>query len=57
MVVPWYYILIYVALGSLILGIFDYFKIIKSKSLRYFTVIFVYSLICWLIYDLVLTPE
>lgn len=57
MVVPWYYIIIYVALGSLILGIFDYFKIIKSKSLRYFTVIFVYSLICWLIYDLVLTPE
>lgn len=48
----WYLILIYLAVGCLLLWIFDKFQIIKSKSLRYFIVILLYTLICWGIYDL-----
>lgn len=33
---PWYYLLIYVVIGSLILWFFDKKQIIKSKRLRYF---------------------
>lgn len=54
--VPWYYFIIYVAVGSLLLWIFDKREIIKPKSLRYFIVIIVYTLICWGIYDLFLCP-
>lgn len=55
--VPWYYIIIYVVVGSLLLWFFDKRQIIKSKSLRYAIVIIVYTLICWGIYDLVLAPK
>lgn len=48
---PWYFILIYVVIGIILLAVFDKYKIIKSKTLRYFTVILVYSLIAWGIYD------
>lgn len=54
---PWCGMVIYAGLGSLILWIFDKFQIIKSKQLRYFIVTFVYSLVFWVIYDLVVTPE
>lgn len=54
---PWYYIVLYVALGVFLLWVSDRFKIIKSKSLRYFIVIFVYSFIWWAIYDLFLEPK
>ncbi len=50
---PWYYLLIYVVIGSLILWFFDKKQIIKSKRLRYFIVIIVYTLICWGVYDLI----
>ena len=50
---PWYYLLIYVVIGSLILRFFDKKQIIKSKRLRYFIVIIVYTLICWGVYDLI----
>lgn len=54
---PWYYFIVYVVVGSLLLWVFDKFRIIKSKSLRYFIVILVYTLICWGIYDLVIAPK
>lgn len=52
--VSWYYILIYVAVGSLLLWVSDKYRIIRSKPLRYFLVIVAYTGICWLIYDLAL---
>ena len=55
MSIPWYYLLAYILFGVLLLWIFDKRQIIKSKTLRYFAVIFVYTLLCWGIYDLVLT--
>lgn len=55
--VPWYFILIYVVGGYILLSIFDKYKIIKQKSLRYFIVIFVYSFIAWGLYDLILASK
>lgn len=55
--VPWYFILIYVVVGYFLLSIFDKYKIIKRKSLRYFIVIFVYSFIVLGLYDLILAPK
>ena len=52
---PWYYLIIYIAIGYVILFVFDRFNIIKSKALRYFTVTFVYTIIFWVIYDIVLS--
>lgn len=49
----WYWIAIYVVVGVVLLMIFDKFQIIKSKQLRYAIVTFVYTLIFWVIYDLV----
>ena len=51
--VPWYFILIYVVVGYILLSVSDKYRIIKSRGLRYFIVIFVYSIIAWGIYDLV----
>lgn len=53
---PWYYFLIYVVVGTLILWLFDKFNVIKSKPLRFIIVFSVYTLIWWIIYDLVLAP-
>ena len=55
--VPWYFILIYVVVGYILLSISDKYKIIRRRSLRYFIVIFVYSFIAWGLYDLVLAPK
>lgn len=55
--VPWYFILIYVVVGYILLSVSDKYRIIKSRGLRYFIVIFVYSIIAWGIYDLVLAPK
>jgi len=57
MSIPWYFILIYVVIGYILLSASDKYKIIKSRGLRYFIVIFVYSFIAWGIYDLVLAPK
>lgn len=54
---PWYYYILYVFGGSLVLWFMDKFNIIKSKPLRYFTGIFVYCFICGVIYDLFLAPK
>ena len=32
----WLYLIIYIAIGCVLLFVFDEFNIIKSKSLRYF---------------------
>lgn len=48
---PWYYLLIYIVVGYLLLWWFDKFQIIKPKPLRYFLVIFIYALLFWLAYD------
>ncbi len=53
----WYYVIIYVAIGYVLLFVFDKFNIIKSKSFRYFIVILVYTLICWGVYALLLIPN
>lgn len=50
---PWYYLILYLVVGMLILWIFDKYQFIKSKSLRYFIVMGIYTLIFWIIYDLV----
>ena len=55
--IPWYYLLLYVSVGALLIVIFDRYRIIKSKPMRYFTVILVYTLVCWLIYDLIFAPS
>lgn len=52
---PWYYFILYIVIGTLILWISDKFQIIKSKPLRYFIVFLVYTLIWWIIYDLIHT--
>jgi hypothetical protein len=52
---PWYCLVLYIAVGSLLLWILDKFQIIKSKPLRYFILILVYTPICWFIYDLLET--
>lgn len=49
---PWYYIVIFIVGACLVAWIFDKFQIIKSKSLRNFIVILVYTFIYWGIYDL-----
>lgn len=54
---PWYYIVIYIVVGCLLLWFFDKRQIIKSKPLRYFIVILAYAFIFWGIYDLFLCPE
>lgn len=53
---PWYFILIYIVLGYFVLSAFDRYRIIKSRLLRYFIVIFVYSLVYWGCYDLFIAP-
>lgn len=50
---PWYCFVAYVVVLTLILWVFDRYRIIKSKSLRYFIVIFVYSFLFWIVYDFV----
>lgn len=54
---PWYYFLLYVVVEILLLWISDKVHFLKSKELRYFIVIFVYSFIWWVFYDLVLAPK
>lgn len=53
----WYFIVIYIVTAMVILWLFDKYRIIKSKSLRYFIVIFAYSFFYWGIYDLFIAPQ
>lgn len=49
----WYVYLIIAVVAALLLWGFDKFGIIKSKPLRYFIVILIASIVCWVVYDLV----
>lgn len=53
MVKHWYVYLIIAVVAWLLLVLCDKYNFIKSKPLRYFIVIFVSSIICWGIYDLI----
>lgn len=48
----WYVYLIIAVVATLLLWVFDKFGIIKSKPLRYFIVILIASIVCWVVYDL-----
>ena len=48
----WYVYLIIAVVAAILLWVFDKFGIIKSKPLRYFIVIFIASIVCWVVYDL-----
>lgn len=49
----WYVYIIIAVVAELLLLLCDKYKIIKSKPLRNFIVIFIASIICWWIYDLI----
>lgn len=53
----WYFYIACGALTALLFWICDKFRIIKSKPLRIFVVLFVSIIICGLIYDLVIAPS
>lgn len=53
MINHWYVYLIIAVVAGLLLLVCDKYNIIKSKPLRYFIVIFISSIICWCIYDLI----
>lgn len=50
----WYVYIIIAVVAELLLLVCDKYKIIKSKPLRTIIVIFVASIICWGIYDLII---
>lgn len=49
----WYVYIIIAIVAWLLLLLCDKCEIIKSKPLRYFSVIFIASIICWVVYDLI----
>lgn len=51
----WYVYLIIAVVVALLLWVFDKFGIIKSKPLRYFIVILIASIVCWVVYDLAIS--
>lgn len=53
----WYVYIIIAVVAELLMLVCDRFKIIKSKSLRTFIVVFVASLLCWCVYDFITAPE
>ncbi len=57
MIAHWYVYLTIAIVSAFLQWICDKFKIIKSKPLRFFVVIFVSVFICWVIYDIILGTE
>ena len=49
----WYVYILIAVVAWLLMLLCDKFKIIKSKPLRIFVVIFIASIICWGCYDLI----
>ncbi len=49
----WYLYIIIAVVAELLLLVCDKYKIIKSKTLRYFIVIFVSGFICFGVFDLI----
>lgn len=54
MIKHWYVYIVIAIIAELLFLICEKYKIIKSKTLRYFIVIFVASIICWIVYDLII---
>lgn len=57
MIAHWYVYLTIAIVSAFLQWICYKFKIIKSKPLRFFVVIFVSVFICWVIYDIILGTE
>ncbi len=57
MIAHWYVYLTIAVVSVFLSWICDKFRIIKSKPLRNFIVIFVTVFICWIIYDVILGTE
>ena len=53
----WYVYVIIAIVAELLYSVCGKYKIIKSKPLRTFIVIFASSIICWFSYDFFITPE
>lgn len=53
----WYIYIIIAAVSYLLYWVCDKFHIIKSKPLRVILVIFIASIITWIIYDLIAAPK
>jgi hypothetical protein len=49
----WYVYLTIAVVAYLLSLVCEKFNIIKSKPLRFFTVLFVAYFLCWIIYDLI----
>lgn len=50
----WYVYIIIAVVAGLLLMVCDKFRVIKSKPLRFFIVIFVSSAICWGLHDIII---
>lgn len=57
MIAHWYVYLTIAIVSAVLAWVCDKHKIIKSKPLRFFIVIFVSVFICWGIYDIILGTE
>lgn len=57
MIAHWYVYLTIAVVSVFLSWICDKFRIIKSKPLRNFIVIFVTVFLCWVIYDVILGTE
>lgn len=57
MIAHWYVYLTIAIISAFMSWICDKFEIIKSKPLRYFVVIFITVIVCWLIFDIILGTE
>lgn len=57
MIAHWYVYLTIAIVSAILAWVCDKYKIIKSKPLRFFIVIFLSVFICWGIYDIILGTE
>lgn len=57
MIAHWYVYLTIAIISAILAWVCDKYKIIKSKPLRFFIVIFISVFICWGIYDIILGTE
>ncbi len=53
----WIGYMIIAAVAALLYWVCDKLQILKSKPLRILVIIFISSVICWVIYDLVIAAE
>lgn len=53
MIKHWYVYIIIAVVAELLLWVSNKYKIIKSKPLRSLIALFIATLICWVVYDLI----